>query len=343
MFDLKLDAQKIAAIKDYILHGEKFVILAHTNPDGDAIGSSTALAHFLRKEEKCVNVIVPNRFPDFLKWLPAAEEVCVYEEEKERCDGLLKEADVIFCLDFNALSRIGVMGEVVATTAAKRILIDHHLAPDDSFDVMISETVACSTAELVYRVVEAVAPDKAADTVFAEAVYTGMMTDTGNFAYASNRKDIYLIIASLMQAGVDKDIIYRRVFYNYSVNRMKLLGFMMYDKLKVFPSSNAALLTLTYKEMRRFCVAKGDTEGLVNMPLQRKGVRFSCMLREEVPGKINVSLRSVDDFPCNKVAAEFFGGGGHLNASGGEVYGTMEYAVERFRAAIAKYKELLVE
>ena len=344
MFDLEIDAGKISAIKEYISQGENFVVLAHVNPDGDAIGSSTALAHYLRSINKRVSVIVPNAFPAFLQWLPAANEIKTYDDNKEECDALLSAADVIFCLDFNSFSRIGAMGEAVASTAAKRVLIDHHLAPDDCFDVQISETVACSTAELIYRVVDALEPSRGViDTAFAEAIYTGMMTDTGNFAYASNRKDIYLIIANLMQTGIDKDIIYRRVFYNYSVNRMKLLGFMMYDKLKVFPSSNAALLTLTYKEMRRFCAAKGDTEGLVNMPLQIKGVRFSCMLREEVPGKINVSLRSVDDFPCNKVAAEFFGGGGHLNASGGEVYGTMEYAVERFKAALAKYKEQLTQ
>ncbi|MBR5334873.1 MAG: bifunctional oligoribonuclease/PAP phosphatase NrnA [Bacteroidaceae bacterium] len=341
MFDLKIDTEKIDAIREIIAKGDNFAVLVHTNPDGDAIGSSTALAHYLRKMGKVANVIVPNAFPDFLMWLPSASEIAVYDSDKERCDALLKDADAIFCLDFNSLSRIDAMADVVASLDARRVLIDHHLNPDDCFDVKVSETKACSTAELVYRVVEMLGPAEALDVAFAEAVYTGMMTDTGNFAYASNRKDIYQIIANLMQTGIDKDIIYRRVFYNYSVNRMKLLGFAMYDKLKVYPSSNAALLTLTYKEMRRFCVAKGDTEGLVNMPLQIKGVRFSCMMREELPGKINVSLRSVDDFPCNKVAAEFFGGGGHLNASGGEVYGTMEYAVERFKAVLAKYKEEL--
>lgn len=341
MFELKIDAEKIEAIGNYISTSENIVILAHTNPDGDAVGSSTALAYYLRRKGKNVNVILPNGFPSFLKWLPAADEISIYEGNKEHCDSILQKSDLIFCLDFNSLSRIGVMGEVVASLPAARILIDHHLNPDDCFDVKISETAACSTAELVYRVAEAIGPFDALDRTFSEAVYAGMMTDTGNFAYASNRTDIYLIIANLMRTGLDKDIIYRRVFYNYSVNRMKLLGYVMYDKLRVFPATNSALITLTYKDMRRFCAAKGDTEGLVNMPLQIKGIRFSCFLREEVPGKINVSLRSVDDFPCNKVAAEFFSGGGHLNASGGEVYGTMEYAVERFKAAVAKYKELL--
>ena len=177
----------------------------------------------------------------------------------------------------------------------------------------------------------------------AQCIYTGMMTDTGAFAYASTRKDVYLIIAELLDKGIDKDWIYRKVFYNFSVTRMRLWGFAMYDKLKVYNKYNAALITLSHSELMRFYASKGDTEGLVNQPLQVKGVRFSCFLREEQPGKINVSLRSVDDFPCNAVAAEFFNGGGHKNASGGELYGTMEMAVERFKKALQKYKVELTE
>ena len=177
----------------------------------------------------------------------------------------------------------------------------------------------------------------------AQCIYTGMMTDTGAFAYASTRKDVYLIIAELLDKGIDKDWIYRKVFYNFSVTRMRLWGYAMYDKLKVYNKYNAALITLSHSELMRFYASKGDTEGLVNQPLQIKGMRFSCFLREEQPGKINVSLRSVDDFPCNAVAAEFFNGGGHKNASGGEVYGTMEMAVERFRQVLQKFKVELTE
>ena len=342
MLDRLIDIQKIESVGEFIDKGEKFVILVHRNPDGDAVGSATALALFLRGMGKNATVIVPNAYPEFLAWLPSAMESIVYESAKEHAVAALSAADVLFCLDFNALSRLGELGEVVAGLSTPRLLVDHHLQPDEGFAVAISEPAACSTAELVFRLIYRL-DSEALTRDIAECIYTGMMTDTGSFAYASNRKDIYIIISHLIAAGIDKDLIYRKVFYNYSTNRMKLLGFMMYDKLRVYPAYNSALITLTYKEMRRFSVAKGDTEGLVNMPLQIKGIRFVCFLREEVPGKINVSLRSVDDFPCNSVAAEFFAGGGHKNASGGEVYGTMEYAVERYRTALSKYKQLLTE
>lgn len=342
MLDRLIDIQKIESVGEFIDKGEKFVILVHRNPDGDAVGSATALALFLRGMGKNATVIVPNAYPEFLAWLPSAMESIVYESAKEDAVAALSAADVLFCLDFNALSRLGELGEVVAGLSTPRLLVDHHLQPDEGFAVAISEPAACSTAELVFRLIYRL-NSGALTRDIAECIYTGMMTDTGSFAYASNRKDIYIIISHLIAAGIDKDLIYRKVFYNYSTNRMKLLGFMMYDKLRVYPAYNSALITLTYKEMRRFSVAKGDTEGLVNMPLQIKGIRFVCFLREEVPGKINVSLRSVDDFPCNSVAAEFFAGGGHKNASGGEVYGTMEYAVERYRMALSKYKQLLTE
>lgn len=342
MLDTLIDNHKIESVAEIIDKHQNFTILVHRNPDGDAVGSATALLLFLRAMGKSANVVVPNVFPDFLGWLPAASDIIVFETARDEAVAAIKSAEVLFCLDFNALSRLGELGEIVALEAKPRVLVDHHLQPDEGFVVAISEPAACSTAELVFRLIYRMNSSALTHDI-AECIYTGMMTDTGSFAYASNRKDIYIIISYLIAAGIDKDLIYRKVFYNYSPNRMKLLGYMMYDKLRVYPAYNAALLTLTYKEMRRFCVAKGDTEGLVNMPLQIKGVRFVCFLREEVPGKINVSLRSVDEFPCNNVAADFFAGGGHKNASGGEVYGTMEYAVERFRLALSKYKPMLVD
>ena len=187
----------------------------------------------------------------------------------------------------------------------------------------------------------ALSGEEAVTYEMAQCIYTGMMTDTGAFAYASSRKDIFLIVAALLQTGIDKDLIYRKVFYSSSLTRMRLQGYVMYKKLKVYNKYNAALITLEHDELQRFYAVKGDTEGLVNQPLQIKGIRFSCFLREEHPGKINVSLRSVDDFPCNEVAAEFFNGGGHKNASGGELHCTMEEAVKLFDAALRKYGQQL--
>lgn len=343
MFERTVDDRKIESLKGLLAESDDCVVLTHSRPDGDAMGSSLALALFLKACGKRATVVVPNDYPPFLAWMPAIGDVVIYEKNAVAAEEALKNADLFFCLDFNSLSRIDGVGTVVAALPAKRVLIDHHLAPDAVFDVSISHPEACSTAELLFKVLWQLGGADKIDTAMAECIYTGIMTDTGNFAYASGRKEVYRIVAELISKGIDKDFIYRRVFYNYSFSRMRLLGFMMYEKLRYFPEKNAALLTLTYDEFRRFHAAKGDTEGIVNMPLQIKGVRFSCFLREEMPGKVNVSLRSVDDFPCNRVAERFFNGGGHKNASGGEVRGTMEDAVALFGQALNEFSRELTE
>ena len=343
MLENLISQQNIDAVRQIVENGRKFVVLAHKNPDGDAVGSTLAMCHFLLSMGKEAVVVLPNVFPAFLSWVPGADAVLFYDKEKERCDTAIAEADVLFCLDFNVLSRTGDVCGSLLSSSAKKVLVDHHPQPSDEFDVLVSHPEACSTCELVFRVITALGGTVALNFEMAQCIYTGMMTDTGAFAYASTRKDVYLIIAELLDKGIDKDWIYRKVFYTSSVTRMRLWGYAMYDKLKVYNKYNAALITLLHSELMRFYASKGDTEGLVNQPLQVKGVRFSCFLREESPGKINVSLRSVDDFPCNSVAAEFFNGGGHKNASGGEVYGTMEMAVERFKQALQRYKRELTE
>ena len=343
MLENLIPQQNIDAVRQVVENGKRFVVLAHKNPDGDAVGSTLAVCRFLRSIGKETAVVLPNAFPAFLAWVPGADGVMFYDADRERCDSVIATADVLVCLDFNLFSRTGDMAPVAVASKATKVLIDHHLQPSEEFDVIISHPKACSTCELVFRVIAALGGVGALDFEMAQCIYTGMMTDTGAFAYASTRKDVYLIIAELLDKGIDKDWIYRKVFYTSSVTRMRLWGYAMYDKLKVYNKYNAALITLSHSELMRFYASKGDTEGLVNQPLQVKGVRFSCFLREESPGKINVSLRSVEDFPCNSVAAEFFNGGGHKNASGGEVYGTMEIAVERFRQALQKYRKELTE
>ena len=338
-----ISQNNIEAVKAVVENGRKFVILAHKNPDGDAAGSTLALCHYLHSIGKEAVVVLPNALPTFFDWMPGVADILLYDTCKEQCDSAIAAADVLFCLDFNVLSRTGDVAPALLASSATKVLIDHHPQPSEEFDVLISHPEACSTCELVFRVIAALGGVEALNLEMAQCVYTGMMTDTGAFAYASTRKEVYLIIAELLDKGIDKDWIYRKVFYNFSVTKMRLWGYAMYDKLKVYNKYNAALITLSHSELMRFYASKGDTEGLVNQPLQIKGLRFSCFLREEQPGKINVSLRSVDDFPCNAVAAEFFNGGGHKNASGGEMYGTMEMAVERFRQVLQKYKAQLTE
>ena len=317
--------------------------MSHVSPDGDAIGSSLGLAQFLDSQDKTVNVIVPNAFPDFLKWMPGSKDILLYDRYKEFADKLINEADIICCLDFNSLKRIEEMADSVATSPARKILIDHHLYPEDFCRIVISHPEISSTSELVFRLICRMGYFSDISREGAECIYTGMMTDTGGFTYNSNNREIYFIISELLSKGIDKDDIYRKVYNTYSESRLRLMGYVL-SNMKVYREYNSALISLTKEEQGKFDYIKGDSEGFVNIPLSIKNVRFSCFLREDTERRIiKISLRSVGTFPCNKLAAEFFNGGGHLNASGGEFTGTMAEAKQVFEEALKKYKTLLTE
>lgn len=329
-------------VEKWFERADKIVIVTHVSPDGDAIGSSLGLLHFLETQDKNVNIIVPNAFPDFLRWMSGAKDIIRYDKYAEFADKLINEADVICCLDFNALSRIDHMADAVAHSPARKMMIDHHLNPEDFCRIVISHPNISSTSELVFRLICRLGYFEDITKEGAECIYTGMMTDTGGFTYNSNSREIYYIISELLSKGIDKDEIYRKVYNTYSEGRLRLMGYVLYEKMQVFPQFCSALICLSRKEQGKFQYVKGDTEGFVNIPLSIKNVIFSVFLREDTEkDMIKVSLRSVGTFPCNKVAAEFFNGGGHLNASGGEFYGTMEEAVELFKRALVKYEDLL--
>lgn len=334
----------IDKVETYFERAGKLVIVTHVSPDGDALGSSLGLYHFLSSQGKTVNVIVPNAFPDFLRWMPGAKDIIRYDKYAEFADKLIGEADVVCCLDFNALSRIDKMSKVVGEAPGRKVMVDHHLDPEPFCNVTISHPEISSTSELVFRLICRMGCFDDISFEGAECIYTGMMTDTGGFTYNSNSREIYFIISELLSKGIDKDEIYRRVFNTYSEGRLRLMGYVLYEKMQVFAQFRSALIWLTKAEQGQFQYMKGDTEGFVNMPLQIKGICFSVFLREDTEkNMIKVSLRSVGKFPCNKVAAEFFNGGGHLNASGGEFYGTMDEAIELFKRALVKYENLLLQ
>ena len=343
MLSKVISQANIDHVEKWFERADKIVIVSHVSPDGDAIGSSLGLWHFLNSQDKNVHVIVPNAFPDFLKWMPGAKEVIQYNRYKEFADKLIMEADVICCLDFNVLSRIDEMEEIVRVSPGRKMIVDHHLYPGDFARIVISHPQISSTSELVFRLICQLGNFSDITKEAAECIYTGMMTDTGGFTYNSNDREIYLIIGELLSKGIDKDEIYRNVFNTHSEGRLRLMGYVLYEKMQVFLQFNAALITLTREEQKKFQYKKGDTEGFVNMPLSMKGICFSVFLREDTEkDMIKVSLRSVGTFPCNEVAAEFFNGGGHLNASGGEFYGPMEEAVALFKQALVKYEDLLL-
>ena len=343
MLSKVISQANIDHVEKWFERADKVVIVSHVSPDGDAIGSSLGLYHFLLSQDKTVHVIVPNAFPDFLKWMPGAKDIIQYNRYKDFADKLINEADVLCVLDLNVLSRLDEMKDVVEQSPARKMLVDHHLYPGDFARITISHPHISSTSELVFRLICQLGNFSDLTKEAAECIYTGMMTDTGAFTYNSNNREIYLIIGELLSLGIDKDEIYRNVYNNNSENRLRLQGYVLYEKMQLFPQFNAALIALSRDEQKNFHYMKGDTEGLVNIPLSIKGVCFSVFLREDTEkDMIKISLRSVGTFPCNQVAAEFFNGGGHLNASGGEFYGPLEEAVKLFMQALVKYEDLLL-
>ena len=334
---------QMAQLSHLISEANTILITCHKSPDGDAIGSSLGWAEYLRLRGKDAVVIVPDQYPDFLLWLPNTEKIVRYDKHKEKCDMLFKIADLVFCLDYNTPSRVEDMQQALVSSPAPRILIDHHLNPDVPAVLTISHPEASSTSELIFRIVWQLGAFALMTRQFATPIYCGMMTDTGGFTFNSSNPDIYYIISELLTTHIDKDRIYRNVYHNYSEDRIRLMGYVMYEKLVYLPEYHAAFYTLTKQEQERFHFVKGDAEGLVNIPQQIKGLKLSISLREdtEKPRLVWVSLRSVDDFPCNKMAEDFFNGGGHLNASGGRLNCTMEEAVEVVKRAIVSYADRL--
>ncbi len=333
-------SSKVEQTMDAIRDARDIVITTHISPDGDALGASLALYHFLKSQGKNARVIVPNSFPYFLRWMEGAGEIEIYEYNPAAGQRILASADLIFSLDYNILKRVGQMGPHLEKSSARKILIDHHLFPGEGFDIVISHPEISSTSELLFRLLNQAGKYNELTKREAECIYCGMMTDTGGFTYNSSDPEIYEIISLLLRKGVDKDAVYSKVFHNYSEVRFRLLGFTLSQRMEVYPGLHSALLHLSREDQAKFRFSKGDTEGFVNYPLSIKDIIFSTFIREDEE-LIKLSFRSQKSFPCNEFAAEFFNGGGHLNASGGEFYGTFEEAVTIYTEGLKRYEEKL--
>ena len=314
---------------------ERIVILTHLSPDGDAVGSSLGLYHFLREIGKEPVVVVPNRFPGFLNWMSGAADIVVLEEKHKEVQGLITEADLLICVDFNDLKRIDGAKPFVEQSHAKKILIDHHLSPEAFADVTISHPEISSSSELVFRLICRMGFFQNITQACAESIYVGMMTDTGNFSYASQSPEIYHIISELLSKGIDKDNIYRLVYNTYSENRMRLMGFCLVEKMKLYKEQRTAVISLSLDELARFDYQVGDAEGFVNIPLSIEGIDVSVFVREDVK-KVKMSFRSQGTFPVNKMASTYFNGGGHLNAAGGESYLSLAETLDKLEKVIIK-------
>ncbi len=328
-----MNVEELNKLKDLLSVPRKIVITTHKGPDGDAMGSSLAMYNYLIKNGHQVQVITPNEYPSFLNWMKGNDSVVLYSQQPQKATQITMEADVIFCLDFNILYRIDTFAPVVEASKALKVLIDHHQQPD-IFDFNFSDTTACSTAQMIYEFLEMFSDLDKIDQDIAECLYAGIMTDTGSFRFSSVSDKTHEIVADLIRKGAKNHLVYDRIHDTNSLDKIKLLGYCLNDKLEVLPEYGAAIISLTNKELKRFNFKKGDTEGIVNYALSIEGISLAAFFVEK-DGMVKISFRSKGDFSVNQLSRDHFNGGGHNNAAGG-AYGTkVEEAVEKFKKVIS--------
>ncbi len=335
MKELKQQADKLFNI---IKNAQKISIITHVNPDGDAIGSSAGLLGVLEKFEKDPVLIVPNEFPAFLKWMKNAENAIVFNKEKKKATETIRSSDLIVCLDFNDLDRMDKVREAYNASEAIKILIDHHPDPQSFADFIISETEVSSASELVYHLVKLAGETDKIDTAVAGCLLAGIMTDTGCFIHGQMTRATYEALSTLVDRGAKKDEIYSFLYDNYSFDRMQLQGYVLLKKMVHVQEFRTAYIWLTDKELKAFNYVPGDTEGFVNLPFAVKGVEITALFIEN-KDHIKVSLRSKGNIAINRLAKEHFNGGGHLNAAGGDYYGSMEDTIKTFINLLPGYAQ----
>ncbi len=314
------------------------VIITHESPDGDAIGSSLGLYRFLMAYGyRNVSVISPDNYPSFLGWMPGNDEIIIGFDNFKRAKNIIAEADLILCLDFNDVERTGKLEKPLRKSAAKTILIDHHPQPSDDFDFVFSYVNVSSTAEIVYKFLKLL-DHTGIDKDIATCLFTGIMTDTGSFSYGCNNPDTFAICAELVELGINPESIHRLVYDTYSVERMKLLGYCLSEKLTVIPGLYTAYIFLTQKELKRFSYQEGDTEGVVNYALSIRNIDLAALFIEK-KDHVKISFRSVGGINVNDFARKFFNGGGHANAAGGKHYDDIDKAIKYFEDVVVKFRK----
>lgn len=330
---------KLAQLDQLLASANKIVITAHKSPDGDSIGSSLALYHYLKQSYSNVIICHPDKAPHFLHWMEGFNDIITHEESEEAVVSALHTADLIFCLDYNSPGRIGKMDDLLEKAKAKRVMIDHHRDPNPDFvDLMFSDPAVCSTAQLIYELIEAREDLEKINKAVGEAIYTGIITDTGSFRFSSVTPKTHLIAAHLIENGLEHSKVHENIFDTNTENRIKLTSYALLEKLVVLREYQTAYISLTKEEQERFSAAKGDTEGLVNQALALAGIKMAIFFKE-ADGLIKISFRSTGSIPVNNLARNNFRGGGHLNASGGKFVGKMNDAIERFVTILPNFVE----
>lgn len=329
-------------LKSLLATPQKIVITTHHKPDGDAMGSSLGLYGYLIQKGHHVKVITPTDYPLFLHWMPNNSDVVIFTEETEKAAKLVEEAAIIFCLDFNTLSRINELGELVRAASAKKVMIDHHLEPEDFDDYRHWDINACAAAQLVYDfIVNQLDDEKGINKDVAACLYTGIMTDSASFRFPLATSNVYRIAANLIDLGAEHWKIHQLVYDNASEDRLRFLGYCLSNKLEVFHEFNTAIITVTKDELAKYHSTTGDTEGVVNYALSINGIRLAALIIER-PDKVKLSLRSTGDFPANEICKKYFNGGGHRNAAGGASEKSLTAVIEEFKSILPEYKSQLI-
>ncbi len=334
---MDLSKYPLEVLKEKIEGANSILITTHVNPDGDAIGASLALMNILKEANKNVSVITPNEMSFFLKWMKSADEVLNYEKQETFAQDLIKKADLIFYVDFNDTGRLDKAQDSFDSSSAYKVLVDHHPNPDNSADIIISETSIGSAAELVYELIKNLSFSKFMNKDIAECLYAGIMTDTGNFSFACSYPEIWQNMAELIEYGIDKNQVSANIYDNYSESRMQLMGYCLNEKMTIILEINSSIMSLSIKEMKSFNHQDGDTEGFVNLPFSISGIKFSALLLEK-KDRVKLSFRSRGDYDVNELARKYFKGGGHTNAAGGELPKPIETAQERLIEVLRNYK-----
>lgn len=317
------------------------VITSHKNPDGDAIGSSLALYGYLKLKGHNVSVIIPNEFPGFLAWMKCADRIIIYYKDAKLAKNLIAKASILFSLDYNAFHRAGDLKEQLERFNGKKVLIDHHVNPDKSFDLIYSTTKTSSTAELIYNLIECAGDQKLINHEIAEAIYVGIVTDTGSFSFSCNNSKTYEIVASLIALGMNGEHIHHQLYDTFSEDRLNLLGFCLSERLNVLHDFGTAYIYLTAEDLNRFNYQIGDTEGVVNYALSIEGINLAVLLTER-DKYIRISFRSKNEFDVNIFAKKYFDGGGHKKAAGGNSYVSMDKTINQLKAFLEFHKNELV-
>ena len=334
--------EDILRVKKLLSEQKKIAITVHYNPDGDAIGAALALQMYLQQQGHNVSILSPNHYPDFLEWMPQSESIILANNNFELCVDKIKSAEIIFCVDFNQLNRIGTLEKAVEETTVPKILIDHHISPDTSFDIMYSVPEnTSSTCELVYNfIVNMLDGEQFMNKQIADCLYVGIITDTGSLSYSCNNESTYHILGNLFKYGINGEDIHRKVYDNYSENRIRLLGYCLTERFTVLDEYATSFIYLTKEDLEKYDYKQGDIEGIVNYGLSIKSVRFTALFSER-DDRIRLSFRSKGNFNVDDFARTHFKGGGHKNASGGNSYTTMEETIEEFKSLLKQYKHLL--